>query len=437
MPAAWPKRNRAHAPVVPTLTPLSFHDGHFMTDIPATPVTAAPPLQSAPARYTVGVMTAHVGDGDPDAFRELVASALKRFSRDIADGLPDLELSTTSFSTPKLASAADGYNPLDFVQLGLAEKAERGLSFLIVVTDVDLSPSKTSYTLALPSRVTNIALVTTRRLNPDFWGETRDTQRASERLSALLIHAFGHLLNLPHSPDPANAMAKIEGVESLDRMTEFTPEQLAAIRDTLPKEAFDQSTKTNRKMFAVKTIMRRAGAIFRAVARANPVTLIGRLPTMLAASFSVIALLLFGAEIWDYAANASNAQVIFLTLGSFAIGTFVLYRAFAFAPISARDGRVMESTVVTSAATVLTLFLTLVVMFLVFAGLMLFFAQTIFPEALMSTWTTVEGETARQLSDHLRLSGFLAGLGVLTGSLGGSADSRNVIRRVLFINDEI
>ena len=408
---------------------MGDRDPDTLLSHPANPATSA--------RYRVGVMRAMVGEGDADAFADLVDGGLRRFSRDIADQLPDLSVETHAFSTPHLVPEGGGYNALDFIQLGLAEKAERGLAFLIIVTDVDLSPSKTSYTLALPSRVTNIALVTTRRLNPKFWGERSDTDRAKERLSTVLIHAFGHLLNLPHSDAPDNVMAKIEGVESLDRMTEFTPGQLADIRDTLPKEAFDQSTKGSKAAFTLQTITRRWRSIGRAVIRANPFRLVTRMPTMLATAFSVIALLLFGAEIWDYAALASNAQVIGLTLISFLIGTFVLYRAFSFAPVSARDGRIMESTVVTSVATMLTLFLTLLVMFLLFAGLMLFFAQTIFPERLMSSWISVEGVDARALGDHLRLAGFLAGLGVLSGSLGGSADSRSVVRRVLFMQDEI
>ena len=392
---------------------------------------------NAPARYRVGVMRAMLGEGDESAFEAMVDGGLARFSKDIADKLPDLSVETHAFTTPHLVPEGGGYNALDFVQLGLAEKAERGLAFLIIVTDVDLSPSKTSYTLALPSRVTNIAIVTTRRLNPDFWGEQNDAERAKERLSTVLIHAFGHLLNLKHSDDSNNVMAKIEGVESLDGMNRFTDAQLGDIRDTLPREAFDQSHKGNSWTFTFATIVRRWPSILRAVFRANPIGLVTKMPTMLATAFSVIALLLFGAEIWDYAALASNGQVIGLTLISFLIGTFVLYRAFSFAPVSARDGRVMESTVVTSVATMLTLFLTLVAMYFFFAGLMLLLAQTIFPERLMSSWISVDGVDARALGDHLRLAGFLAGLGVLSGSLGGSADSRSVVRRVLFMQDEI
>jgi len=379
-------------------------------------------------------MRAKVAGGDDTAFTALVDKALERFSRDVADKLTDFSLETHSFSTPHLVPSGGSYNPLDFVQLGLGEKAERGLSFLIIVTDVDLSPSKTSYTLALPSRVTNVAIVTTRRLDPHFWGELSDPDRAAERLSTILIHAFGHLLNLPYSDDPKNVMARIEGVETLDRMVDFTPSQVAKMADTLPLEAFEQSSKDSSVVFGVQTFFRRLPAIFRAVRRANPVLLVTRMPTMLATAFSVIALLLFGAEIWDYAAVASNVQVAGLTIFSFLIGTFVLYRAFRFTPTASRDGRIMESSLVTAAATIITLFTTLLVMFFVFAGLMLLFVETIFPSALMETWTTVED--AKSLDDHLRLASFLAALGVLSGSLGGSADTRSIIRRVLFISDE-
>lgn len=387
------------------------------------------------ARYRVGIMRAKVGESDESTFVKIVTDAIQRFSNAVADQLPDLALETNSFSTPHLVPSGGTYNPLDFMQIGLAEKAERGLSFLIIVTDVDLSPSKMSYTLALPSRLTNIALVTTRRLNPEFWGRETDNALAADRLSKLLIHAFGHLLNLSHSANPENVMAKIEGVEALDGMVDFTKAQVDEIEKTLPVEAFERSTRSNKFSFAVSTIFRRLSSIVKAVIRANPLRLVTRMPTMLATAISVIALLLFGAEVWDYAAMASNGQVAGLTILSFAIGTFVLFRAFSFATVSARDGRVMESSIVTSAATIITLFLTLFVMFLGFAGLMLFFAETIFPRPLMESWTTVED--ARSLDDHIRLATFLAGLGVLSGSLGGSADSRNVVRRVLFMSDEI
>jgi hypothetical protein len=38
--------------------------------------------------------------------------------------------------------------------------------------------------------------------------------------------------------------------------------------------------------------------------------------------------------------------------------------------------------------------------------------------------------------DHLKLSLFVAALGLLAGSLGGRADSKDLVRRVLFVDEE-
>ena len=45
------------------------------------------------------------------------------------------------------------------------------------------------------------------------------------RLHHLLLHTLGHLLNLPHSESPHNAMYAFEGVADLDVMATLTPEQ--------------------------------------------------------------------------------------------------------------------------------------------------------------------------------------------------------------------
>ena len=59
---------------------------------------------------------------------------------------------------------------------------------------------------------------------------------------------------------------------------------------------------------------------------------------------------------------------------------------------------------------------------------------TIFPRKLMETWPTVD--PAVRTIDHIKLSIFVAALGVLAGSLGGRADSNGLIRGVLFVDEE-
>jgi hypothetical protein len=349
-------------------------------------------------------------------------------------GEPRLRTRALAFAGPHLTPGAGNYAPLDFLEIGIAEKLERDLPFLLIVTEVDLSSSTLAYTLALPSRLTNVAVISTRRLDPGFWGDAPDPDRAAARLAALMLHSFGHLVALRHERDPANAMYPLEGVEDLDRMGGLTPAQLRRVAEVLPREANERSARDGKLGFACRTLVRDAGAIGQAVLRANPVRLLARMPTMLAAALSVIVVLLFGAETWDVAHAVSVPQVAAFSVICVAAAAFVLYRAFAFDALLSRDRRLTESGVVTVAATVLSLVLTLLVMFAFFGGLMYGAIVTVFPERLMESWPGAGAATTPL--DHLKLSAFLAAMGVLAGSLGGRSDSRDLVRGVLFVSEE-
>ncbi len=395
-----------------------------------------PVAAASPSEYTVGVMTMDVEGKDSEGFLEIVKSGVRVFEH----ALERLGLRTDlfSFEGPHLSPGAGAYAPLDFLEIAVAEKLERKIPFLLVVTEVDLSSSSLAYTLALPSQLTNIGVVSTKRLNPGFWGDDPDATRAAERLGALLLHTFGHLLNLRHSDDHTNLMHPVESVEDLDAMKAFTDTQQDRLRDMLPRESHDTHAKGRgrgaRWAFTLKTIVADAGSIARAVIRANPLRLVSRMPTMIAAGLSVIIVLLFGAETWDVAAAATVSQAVLFSVASLLAAAFVLYRAFAFDALLGRDGLLSESTVVTATATLLSLALALVALFAFFGGLMYLGVVTIFPESLMAAWSS--GDPATSPTDHLKLSLFLAAMGVLAGSLGGRSDSRDLVRGVLFLTEE-
>ena len=155
---------------------------------------------------------------------------------------------------------------------------------------------------------------------------------------------------------------------------------------------------------------------------------------MLAAALSVIVVLLFSAETWDVAYAVTVPQIVLFSAVCLGGAAFVLHRAFAFDTLVSRDRRITESSVVTAAATFASLLLTLVVMFAFFGGLMYLAIVTVFPERLMETWPG-EGAATTTL-EHLKLSLFLAAMGVLAGSLGGRSDSRDLVRGVLFISED-
>jgi hypothetical protein len=127
-------------------------------------------------------------------------------------------------------------------------------------------------------------------------------------------------------------------------------------------------------------------------------------------------------------------QLAMFSLAAVLGATAVLYRSFAFRGMLNRGRVLAESAVVTSAATALCLFLTMLLLFSLFVGLSYLGTATIFPQKLMETWPTVD--PAVHPIDHLKLSLFVAALGLLAGSLGGRADSKDLVRRVLFVDEE-
>ena len=407
------------------------------TERPSAPDDAASP--AAGREYVVGVMTMEVEGRDSARFGRLAERAAAALDAALTKAL-GVRVDLLAFEGPHLTPAAGAYAPLDFLQIGLTEKLERGVHFLLVVTEVDLAASTLSYTLALPSQLTNVAVVSTKRLDPSFWGDDSDDSEADDertvrRLTALLLHSFGHLLNLSHTGDAQNAMHDFAGVDDLDRMTGgFTEAQRAAMRRALPREAHERTSRGNHLGFILHTLARDWQSIGAAVARANPFRLVTRLPTMVTAALSVLIFLFFTPDMWDVASTVDLYQIVLFSLVSIGASTVVLYRAFAFGGVMGRGRLLAESTVVTGAATVLCLFLTMALLFAGFALLTYGGIVTIFPRKLMETWPTVD-PAVRPL-DHAKLSLFVAALGLLAGSLGGRADSKALVRGVLFVDEE-
>ena len=382
-------------------------------------------------------MRVAVEETDDARFEAVVDRAVERFRRELRDLA--LRVDLLAFAGPHLTPSAGTYAPLDFLHLGITEKLERRIPFLLIVTEVDLTASTLSYTVALPSQLTNVGIVSTKRLDPSFWGDTADEDETVNRLAALLLHTFGHLVNLPHHPNPGNAMYDFRRVEDLGRMQTLTAEQQALVQRTLPRESHeavspDRPSVWMRWRLSAKWTLGNLPSIGTAVARSNPFRLLARLPTLLTTALSVIIVLFFSAEVWDVASTIGAAQLVTFSLAAVGAATAVLYKAFSFGRVLSRDRLLAESTVVTSVATGLALFLTMSLVYLLFFGLTYFGIVTVFPHRLMATWPTVD--PAVRTVDHLRLSAFLAAIGVLAGSLGGRADSRDLVRNVLFLDEE-
>ncbi len=383
--------------------------------------------------YVVGVMTMDVEGKDSERFLDCVDQAVSTFERSLSD-LLDVRVDTLSFEGPHLMPSAGAYAPLDFLRIGMTEKIERGVHFLLIITEVDLSATSFGSTLALPSQLTNVGIISTKRLNPTFWGNPDHRQLTVRRLETLLLHTFGHLLNLSYAKSPQNIMHDFVEVEDLTNMVHLTDSQRQEMRKALPREAHERMSRKHRWRFILQTLVRDWQSIAIAVIQANPFRLLARLPTMITAALSTIIFLFFTPDMWDVASTVELYQLIVFSFIAIAAATIALYQAFAFGGVLSRNRRLAESTVVTSAATILSLLLTMALLFGIFMGLIYMGIVTIFPRKLMETWPTVD--PAVRTIDHIKLSIFVAALGVLAGSLGGRADSDGLIRGVLFVDEE-
>ncbi len=374
-----------------------------------------------------------VAGHDARGLSALVRQATDRFTR-VVRREPRLTIQSLTFDGPPLRPEEDGYRALDFVQIGINEKTERRLAFLIIVTEVEITAPTLSYLLALPSQLTNVAIISTRRLADYGSADLQDQDLMADRLATLMLHCFGRLLNLGYVAEKSNYLARIGVPDDLDAMDHFTEGQFDRMAAHLPREANDRFSEGNDLSFVFRQMAANVPRILRGALRANPLRIATKLPTMIATALSVIVLLIFGGETWDFAASVSSGQLAVFVGASYLAASYVLYRAFSFRLVATRQGHTSESAVVTAAATYLALLLTLVCLFVFFGLVMYGLVIFVFPDPLMRTWTSVQdGSTT---GAHLRLVIFLAAVGILSGSLGGSADSRSVVRNVLFAGDE-
>jgi predicted Zn-dependent protease len=382
--------------------------------------------------FTLGIMTTRLSREEDSLFDHVVERVAEHVRDKLAQRL-HIDLKIFEFPGPGLTSTRGAYSALDILQLGLSEKLERDIHFLLIIVDADLSAMSRSYVLALPSQMTNIGVLSTRRLSPRFWGYPPDAERTTRRLTALALHTIGHLLNLDHVEDPHNVMFAFQSVDDLDDMHVLTDDQLEKMEEMIPLEAHEEIAERRRLPFALRHTVANVPVILQSIVNTNPLLLTMQLPTVLTAAFSVIIVLFFTAEIWDVASALQFGPLIVFSIIALICSTAVYYSTFKIGPSQGRKG-LSESTVVMVSATVVTLLAVNLVLYALFLVVSLIAAVTIFPVELKTTWPTVSA--ASGFLPQLKLGMFLATMGVLTGSLGGKADSRTVIQQVLFLDEE-
>ncbi len=248
--------------------------------------------------FQIGVMITPV-EGENDELRAIVQDGVKQAEATLQKRIPNLRFDVFEFVGPHLTPTHGSYSALELLQLGVIEKIERVPHFLLVVTEVELSSQLVSYSIALPSRLTNVGVISIKRLAPRFWGEAADNGVTVQRFTGLMLNTLGYLLNLAAHDQPHNMMYAFEAPDELDDMRELTDEQIAHMKRALPAEARNLTASTPAYGFFIGRLLANARSITRTIRRSNPFALAVRMTTMITAALSTMVIIFFSTEIWD------------------------------------------------------------------------------------------------------------------------------------------
>lgn len=386
-----------------------------------------------PQKFRIGIMKTSLHGTVSKQLDYIVNNATQQIRERLTDHL-QLDVEIFEFTESQLIANKSNYSPLDLLQIGLSEKTTRNIHFLLMIFEADLATSHRSFRIFLPSKLTNIGLLSIKRLNPKFWGYADDTAKTTQRLTNLMLHTLGHILELGHETDSQNIMYALQSIDALDSMHHITEMQIDQMNNMIPLEAHEEVSNKNDLGFILRHILSNLRIIFETVTEAKPFTLVFQLSTLMTAALSVIIILFFTAEIWDIAGTLQFAPLILFSAIALASSTSMFYSSIKIGS-NHRQNRLGESRVIIVVATVITLLLVNLLLYCIFFSLSLISALLMFPEELKITWSTTD--PANTMIAQIKLGMFLATMGVLTGSLGGRADSEAIVHNVLFHDDGI
>ena len=343
-------------------------------------------------------------------------------------------------ATPRQLDSENAKLPSDFLDEASMGMAQGPYDMVIVVTDVILVSRNRKVQEGLASSTARIGVISTRNLAATPRGETLrelDSPSVETNGSALLLHLVGHLAGLDHErgSQVMQPYAFRASRRSLPRFNERERKTLARASTRLPERELHGRATLAELMFHLLMAIRHPAQLLKPLLRSKPILLPLSLPGLATAAVAPCFLLVFTAEIWDVGLGMSNAvAAIYAVLSVLGATLFLANVQSLFLPRKNRNV-LTEHLAVANSSIFLSILLMCVGLFLIVAALMLVIEIFIFPADLMQTWPTLD-QPAITFADKLRLSAFIATVGVTTGALAGGFESRTMMQNLALFEDE-
>lgn len=392
---------------------------------------------SAPG-MNVGVVVMKTPSGDDESLQRFVDDIARRVAPELerASGLP---WRFDRLESQQLESG-DARWPSDFLDEASTRMAEGPYDIVVVVTDTVLLSRHRKVRAGLASPTARIVALSTRALTVTPRGRAeRGINEAAvhANAAALLLHLLGHVAGLNHAGD-SEVMRPFVFRETRRGLPLFNAtecNELSRHRDRLPERELRGSARLAAFLFHVMMSLRHPAKVLQPLLRNKAVLLPLSLPGLATAAVAPSFLLVFTAEIWDVGLGLSNAiAATYATLSILGATLFLARVQSLFLPRRERNV-LTEHLAVANSVIFLSILLACIGLFVIVAALMLVIELFIFPADLMQTWPTLEQPVAG-FTDKLRLSAFIATIGVSTGALAGGFESRTVIRNLALFEDE-
>lgn len=137
-------------------------------------------------------------------------SVLRRLGDRLAEALPESRINLDDQATHPPSSCLNRsrgqYNSTLILQF-LRNNVKKGEhKRILAVESMDIYAGNLNFVFGEADPSNEIAIVSTRRLRPEFYGEAQDPELFFSRLVKESIHELGHTLRLEHCRDPACVM---------------------------------------------------------------------------------------------------------------------------------------------------------------------------------------------------------------------------------------